>query len=188
MPEALVLQDDDMRVEHVPVERLRARLQQVFAGGYTMLIDIGGVDFPDRPLRFDIVYMFMKLPTRPTSLGDIARPERLRIVTQASEQVKVPSIQDIWPNADWAEREIYDLFGVIFSGHPDLRRIQMPDDWIGHPLRKDYPLRGPAQNATPRPNFASKSNVPSGTPIAGRVADAIAKRKAAQAQSERSNS
>lgn len=180
-----MLQDNDVLVEHVPLERLRARLEQLRNQGFAMLVDIGAVDFPDRALRFDLVYMVMKLPLHQVSVAEVGSPQRIRIVTMVGgEPASAPSIVDLWPNADWAEREIFDLFGVHFSGHPDLRRIQMPDDWVGHPLRRDYPLRGPGREPTPRPDFPLKSNVPSGTPASGRVAAAIAKRKAAQAQIE----
>jgi hypothetical protein len=95
------------------------------------------------------------------------------LVGVPGKDATLTSVVDLWPSANWAEREIYDLFGIVFSGHPNLKRIQLPDDWEGHPLRKDYPLRGPAREATPRPPFALKSNVPAGTPPSGKVAAAL---------------
>ena len=87
--------------------------------------------------------------------------------------VHVPTATDLWKSADWADREVFDLFGLVFDGHPDLRRIQMPNDWEGYPLRKDYPLRGPAREKSPRPPFALKSNVQAGTPPSGRTLEAL---------------
>lgn len=177
--------DDDVRIEHVPADQLRERMLQLQQAGFSMLTDIGAVDYPERSLRFDVVYMLMKLPTAAAPLERVGRPERVRIIAQAGgEQAELPTMCDLWPNADWAEREIFDLFGVHFRNHPDLRRIQMPEDWEGHPLRKDYALRGNAGEPVPRPNQALKSNVNSGTPVSGRVAAAIAARKAAQTDSE----
>ncbi len=133
-----------------------------------MLLDVGGVDYLPREPRFDVVYHVLKLGTSG------APASRVRILCGVPvAAATVPSVADLWPAADWAEREIYDLFGITFSGHPDLRRIQMPVEWEGHPLRKDYPLRGPARERTPRPSFALKSNVAAGTPASGKTAAAL---------------
>lgn len=98
--------------------------------------DVTAIDWPARPgRRFDIVYCLYSTTAR----------QRVRIKTRTSEADAVPSVTAIWPAANWLEREVYDMFGVRFAGHPDLRRILMPDDWQGHPARKDYPLQGPGE-------------------------------------------
>jgi NADH/F420H2 dehydrogenase subunit C len=179
MADATSTVEPDSLVEHVEPNELHSRMIKLKDQGYSMLLDIGGVDYPERSKRFDIVYHLLALPERAASVEEIGQPQRLRlIVAVGGEQASVPTLTDLWPSADWAEREIYDLFGVTFTGHPDMRRIQMPTDWEGYPLRKDYPVRGPAVEATPLPNFASKSNVPASTPPSGRVASALERRAA----------
>jgi NADH-quinone oxidoreductase subunit C len=102
--------------------------------GFQALVDLTAVDFPRRELRFDVVVILR----RP------ADGERVRLVARVGgERPQVPSLAALWPAAVWPEREVYDLFGVEFAGSPDMRRILLPDDWEGHPLRKDYPLHGP---------------------------------------------
>ena len=166
----------DARIVRVGPAELRATLERLRGEGFSMLLDIGGVDYPGREPRFDVVYHLLRLPVAPATAEQIAQPERMRVLCGVPEHpATVPSVADLWPSADWAEREVYDLFGVRFEGHPDLRRIQMPDDWEGHPLRKDYPLRGVARERTPRPSFALKSNVAAGTPASGRTAAALQK-------------
>ncbi len=163
----------------VAPDELRAKLIELRDAGCSLLLDVGAVDYLGREPRYDIVYHLLALPARAATVAEIGRPRRVRVIAQvgAADEAApaMPSIVDLWPNADWAEREIFDLYGVGFTGHPDLRRIQMPHDWEGHPLRKDYPLRGPAREATPRPPFALKSNVPAGTPPSGKVAAALQK-------------
>jgi NADH-quinone oxidoreductase subunit C len=101
-------------------------------GEFAMLLDLTCVDYPDRELRFEMVYHFFSL----------SRKRRLRIKTGLDESdLRIASLTSLWKNANWLEREVYDLFGVHFEGHPDLRRIFMYDGFEGHPLRKDYPLR-----------------------------------------------
>jgi NADH-quinone oxidoreductase subunit C len=100
---------------------------------FTYLVDICGVDLGlEADPRFEVVY----------HLYSIEHHKRIRLKVRVSEGKSVPTIVPVWPNANWYEREVYDLFGIEFAGHPDLRRLLMPDDWDGHPLRKDYPLRG----------------------------------------------
>jgi len=176
---------DDAAIERLEPARLHARLAELKAAGYTMLLDLGAVDYPKRAPRFDVVYHLLKLPLRKASVAELATPQRLRILCGVSaDGPKLPTVTDLWSCADWAEREVFDLFGVVFEGHPDLRRIQMPNDWEGHPLRKDYPLRGPARERSPRPAFALKSNVQAGTPPSGRTLQAL-QEQIRRAQSER---
>jgi NADH-quinone oxidoreductase subunit C len=174
-PTALRPAIDDAEILRVGSDALYETLVALRARGCSMLLDIGGVDYLKRAPRFDIVYHLLALPTGAASVADIATPRRVRVLVGSELGEAIPSVVALWPSADWAEREIFDLFGVTFTGHPDLRRVQMPDDWEGHPLRKDYPLRGPVRAATPRPAFASKSNVPAGTPPSGKVAAALQK-------------
>jgi NADH-quinone oxidoreductase subunit C len=179
-PTAVRADMGDARVVRVGPAEIRSTLEGLKAEGFSMLTDIGGVDYPGREPRFDVVYHLINLSAAARTVAEIGKPERVRVLCGVPElDPAVPTVSDLWPAADWAEREIYDLFGVTFSGHPDLRRIQMPADWEGHPLRKDYPLRGPALERTPRPSFALKSNVAAGTPASGRTAAALQRQIAA---------
>lgn len=164
---------DDASIERVDAAKLHARLEELKAQGYSMLLDVGGVDYLQRKPRFDVVYHLLKLPATKATVAEVATPARLRVMCGVEDGEHLPSAVDLWLSADWAEREIYDLFGIVFDGHPDLRRIQMPHDWEGHPLRKDYPMRGPARERAPRPSFANKSNVVAGTPPSGRTFEAL---------------
>ena len=160
--------------------RFAPTLEGLKADGFAMLLDIGGADYPGREPRFDVVYHLINLNGAARTVAAVGTPERVRVLCGVPEAAPVvPTVSDLWPAADWAEREVFDLFGISFSGHPDLRRIQMPVDWEGHPLRKDYPLRGPARERTPRPSFALKSNVGAGTPASGKTAAALQRQIAA---------
>ena len=153
---------DDAAIEVVTPQTLHARCEALRAEGYTMLLDLGAVDYLGREPRFEVVYHLLKMPNA-----------RMRLRCGVKDGEHVPTVSDVWKNADWAEREVFDLFGIVFDGHPDLRRIQMPHDWEGYPLRKDYPLRGPARERSPRPAFGLKSNVQAGTPPTGRTLEAL---------------
>ncbi len=97
---------------------------------FKLMVDETAADYPLREERFDIIVHLMSIEIK----------HRLRVKTSTSERIL--SLYPIWKTANWLEREVYDLFGVIFEGHPDLRRILMMDDWEGFPLRKDYPVEG----------------------------------------------
>ena len=99
-------------------------------GAYTLLTDETAVDYPKREKRFDIVY----------HLYSFERNDRLRLKVLVAAAEPVRSVTEVWPAANWLEREVYDMFGVVYEGHPDLKRILLPDEWIGHPLRKDYDI------------------------------------------------
>ncbi|RVD21374.1 NADH-quinone oxidoreductase subunit C, partial [Mesorhizobium sp. M4A.F.Ca.ET.020.02.1.1] len=99
---------------------------------FISIIDVCGADYPSRAKRFDVVYHLLS-PKQNV---------RIRLKVQADEETLVPSLTAVYPGADWFERETYDLYGVLFSGHPDLRRILTDYGFEGHPLRKDFPLTG----------------------------------------------
>jgi len=174
-PTAIRPDIDDATIERVEPAALRGRLEELRRDGFAVLLDIGGVDYLERNPRFDVVYHLLKLSPDATTVAKVGRPARMRVLCGVNDGVALSTVTDLWPSADWAEREVYDLFGIRFEGHPDLRRIQMPVDWEGYPLRKDYPLRGPALERTPRPDFALKSNLLAGTPASGKTAAALAK-------------
>ncbi|HTU83651.1 MAG TPA: NADH-quinone oxidoreductase subunit C [Candidatus Acidoferrales bacterium] len=164
---------DDASIERVEPEGLRTRAEALRDEGFTLL-DVGAADYPQRDPRFDVVYHFLKLPARRAGLAEVGTPQRLRLLCGVGGELPhLSTLMDLWKSADWAEREVFDLFGIVFDGHADLRRIQMPQDWEGYPLRKDYPLRGPARERAPRPAFALKSNVQAGTPPSGRTLAAL---------------
>lgn len=101
---------------------------------YEFLSDLTAVDEGETASpRFEVVYNLYAL------LGSHAR---IRVKCRVAENQEVPTLIPVWPGANWAEREVWDMFGIKFAGHPDLRRILMDERWVGHPLRKDYPLRG----------------------------------------------
>lgn len=100
------------------------------AENFEMLSDLTAVDWPRREKRFDVVL----------NLYSFAKNERLRLKVHAADGEKVPSVAGVWPTANWLEREVFDMFGIVFSGHPDLKRILLPDEWQGYPLRKDYDI------------------------------------------------
>ena len=106
---------------------------------FAFLADLLPVDFLPREPRFEITYLLASLGTG--GFGDTPKRLRLKVRVPGGDGVMVPSVSSVWPAANWAEREAYDLFGIHFSNHPDLRRILMPEDWEGFPLRKDYPVQ-----------------------------------------------
>jgi NADH-quinone oxidoreductase subunit C len=99
--------------------------------GFEVLVELTAVDYLPRTPRFEVVYHLLSIANR--------RRVRLKVRVEAGDGV--PTVQGVWPSAGWPEREVWDMFGIPFDGHPDLRRILMPEEWEGHPLRKDYPVQ-----------------------------------------------
>jgi len=126
--------DRTLLVEYEHLLEIARLLKEQF--GYNVLVDLTCVDYLPRKPRFEVVYHFMNLETK----------ARLRVKVQPDEtHPVVPSLTPLWPIANWYEREVWDLFGIKFHGHPDLKRILLYEEFEGHPLRKDYPktLRQP---------------------------------------------
>ena len=118
----------------VPREQLVATCRALQGPGleFVAFSDVTAVDFhPNRQPRFDLVY----------HLVSPHRRDRVRLKVRINAQEAIETLTHLYPGAGWPEREIYDLFGIVFDGHADMRRLMMPDDWEGHPLRKDYPVQ-----------------------------------------------
>lgn len=113
------------------------------AHGFTLLVDLCGVDFPKRPARFEVV----------AHLYDFAANRRVRVKTGTDESTPVPSLTSVFKAANWPEREAYDMYGIRFEGHPDLTRILLWEGFNGHPLRKDFPLEGIDTGAAIYPEY-----------------------------------
>jgi len=124
----------DFATIYVPADRLVATclaLLETPALHFNVLTEVTAVDYLPREPRFEVVYHLLSITHR----------RRLRLKVRMSDGASLPTVQEVWPSAGWLEREVYDMFGIVFENHPDLRRILMPDDWEGHPQRKDYPVQ-----------------------------------------------
>jgi NADH/F420H2 dehydrogenase subunit C len=122
----------------VPVSRLLEVgrfLRDTPEAAFDYCSDQTAVDWPTRAQRFDLVCCLYSTPHR----------HRVRLKTRVADGEAAPSVTGLWSGTNWFEREIYDLFGITFTGHPDLRRMLLPEHWQGHPERKDYPLEGPGE-------------------------------------------
>jgi NADH-quinone oxidoreductase subunit C len=121
--------DDHQHIlsQTVELAGLVSELARLAGEGYDFLVDLTAVDYPQRERRFEIVYL----------LHNFALNRRVMLKTSAADREPVPSATAVHPGANWLEREVFDLFGIRFEGHPDLKRILLPDDWEGHPMRRE---------------------------------------------------
>jgi len=124
-----------MRVERDAVVEVMRFLRDDAKCQFKLLVDVCGVDWPDRVERFDVVYNLLSLKLN----------QRIRIKVSTDEDTAVPSVTSVFSTAGWFEREAWDLYGILFSGHPDLRHILTDYGFQGHPMRKDFPLTGYVQ-------------------------------------------
>ena len=123
----------DFPTVYVPADRLVetcAALRETPSLRFNVLVEVTAADYFPRTPRFEVVYHLLSIPNR----------LRLRLKVRSAGEA-IPTVQGVWPSAGWLEREVWDMFGVVFEGHPDLRRLLMPEDWEGHPQRKDYPVQ-----------------------------------------------
>jgi NADH-quinone oxidoreductase subunit C len=127
---------DGMPTAYVAREQLVETARALRDRGFSVLIDAVPVDLLPREPRFEITYLLLNPG------GDGGTPARLRLkVRVPGEDPQLDTLSGVWAAANWAEREAYDLYGIRFEGHPDLRRILLPEDWDGFPMRKDYPVQ-----------------------------------------------
>jgi len=122
----------EVQVNAADVAQLLMLLRDDRQAAFTQLIDLTAVDYPERKDRFDVVYQMLSMENN----------MRLRVVAAVAEGQTVPSVTAVFMAANWAEREVWDMFGIFFAGHPDLRRLLTDYGFEGHPLRKDFPLTG----------------------------------------------
>ena len=117
-------------VQHIEVNEYHDHIKSLLEEGYEMMMDLTAVDwFRKKEPRFEVVINLLSLSKNLRKTIKVQVPD---------ENLTIPSITDIYPGANFYEREVFDMFGIVFENHPELTRILMPDDWIGHPLRKDY--------------------------------------------------
>ena len=124
--------DDELQVAAPDIARVLTYLRDEPGLRFAQLVDLCAVDYPDRPSRFEVVYHLLS----------VAHNRRVRVKVAVPEDTPVPSVVEVFPAAGWYEREVWDLFGIAFEGHPDLRRILTDYGFQGHPLRRDFPLSG----------------------------------------------
>ena len=122
----------DFATVYVPVEHVVATCQALRDSlNFEVLTEITCADYLPRTPRYEVVYHLLSVSKR----------LRLRLKVRVTADGSVPTVQGVYPGAGWLEREVWDMFGIVFDGHPDLRRLLMPEDWEGHPQRKDYPVQ-----------------------------------------------
>jgi NADH-quinone oxidoreductase subunit C len=128
----------DFATIYVPADRLVDTCRAVRdtpSLGFNVLIEVTAADYLPREPRFEVVYHLLSIPNRSRLRL------KVRVAGGAARDGIVPTVEGVWPAAGWLEREVWDMFGIVFAGHADLRRILMPEDWEGHPARKDYPVQ-----------------------------------------------
>ena len=128
----IALDELTITVEGAPLVQALTFMRDDPACEFKILIDICGVDYPNRSRRFDVVYHLLS----------VSKNARIRVKVETDDMVPVPSAVSVYPAANWFEREAFDLYGILFSGHPDLRRILTDYGFSGYPMRKDFPLTG----------------------------------------------